>query len=108
MRNRTRVRNRVSCTGQKERALLRADMLQGGRGRRPWRAAPAVLASYRAFWDDMIAVGATINWRSPRMDDHATGNALAQAQATHRLLRQRGLVARGTVTLRVAEAQTVN
>jgi len=126
-------------------------MLQGGPGRRPWRAAPvvmgvvlaltacsgdrgaeqaaapatttsatttttaepattstaatdareaAVLASYRAFWDDMIAVGATTNWRSPRMDDHATGNALAQAQATYRLLHRRGLVARGTVKVR--------
>jgi hypothetical protein len=60
----------------------------------------AVLADYRAFWDDMIAVGATANWRSPRMDDHATGNALAQAQATYRLLHQRGLVARGTVKVR--------
>jgi hypothetical protein len=60
----------------------------------------AVLAAYRAFWDDMIAVGATANWRSPRMDDHATGSALAQAQATYRSLNQRGLVARGTVKVR--------
>jgi hypothetical protein len=60
----------------------------------------AVLADYRAFWDDMIAVGATANWRSPRLDDHATGNALASAQATYRSLNQRGLVARGTVKVR--------
>jgi hypothetical protein len=60
----------------------------------------AVLADYRAFWDDMIAVGATANWRSPRLDDHATGNALAAAQATYRDLSQRGLVARGTVKVR--------
>ena len=60
----------------------------------------AVLAAYRAFWDDMIAVGATANWRSPRLDDHATGNALASAQATYRSLNQRGLVARGTVKVR--------
>jgi hypothetical protein len=60
----------------------------------------AVLANYRAFWDDMIAVGATANWRSPRLDDHATGNALASAQATYRSLHQRGLVARGTVKVR--------
>jgi hypothetical protein len=59
-----------------------------------------VLAAYRAFWDDMIAVGKTANWRSPRMDDHATGLALAQAQATYRMLHQRGLVARGTVKVR--------
>jgi hypothetical protein len=60
----------------------------------------AVLAAYRAFWDDMVAVGATANWRSPRLDDHATGNALAAAQATYRSLHQRGLVARGTVKVR--------
>jgi PBP1b-binding outer membrane lipoprotein LpoB len=60
----------------------------------------AVLAAYRAFWDDMIAVGKTANWRSPRMDDHATGLALAQAQATYRMLHQRGLVARGTIKVR--------
>jgi hypothetical protein len=60
----------------------------------------AVLAAYRAFWDDMVAVGATANWRSPRLDDHATGSALAAAQATYRDLNQRGLVARGTVKVR--------
>jgi PBP1b-binding outer membrane lipoprotein LpoB len=60
----------------------------------------AVLAAYRAFWNDMIAVGATANWRSPRLDDHVTGSALAQAQATYRSLNQRGLVARGTVKVR--------
>lgn len=60
----------------------------------------AVLAAYRAFWDDLIAVGATADWRSPRLADHATGKALAAAQATYRLLHRRGLVARGTVTVR--------
>jgi PBP1b-binding outer membrane lipoprotein LpoB len=60
----------------------------------------AVLADYRAFWDDMIAVGATANWRSPRIDDHATGQALLDAQATYRSLNRRGLVARGTVKVR--------
>jgi PBP1b-binding outer membrane lipoprotein LpoB len=59
-----------------------------------------VLAAYRAFWNDMIAVGATANWRSPRLDDHATGSALVAAQATYRDLNQRGLVARGTVEVR--------
>jgi hypothetical protein len=59
--------------------------------------ATVVLADYRAFWDDMIAVGRTANWRSPRIDNHATGQALAEAQATFRSLKSRGLVARGTV-----------
>jgi PBP1b-binding outer membrane lipoprotein LpoB len=60
----------------------------------------AVLAAYRAFWDDMVAVGATANWRSPRIDDHATGQVLLDAQATYRSLNRRGLVARGTVKVR--------
>jgi PBP1b-binding outer membrane lipoprotein LpoB len=60
----------------------------------------AVLAAYRAFWDDMIAVGATADWRSPRIDDHATGQVLLDAQATYRSLNRRGLVARGTVKVR--------
>jgi PBP1b-binding outer membrane lipoprotein LpoB len=60
----------------------------------------AVLAAYRAFWNDMIAVGATANWRSPRIDDHATGQVLLNAQATYRSLNRRGLVARGTVKVR--------
>lgn len=60
----------------------------------------AVLAAYRAFWDDMIAVGATADWRSPRIDDHATGQVLLDAQATYRALNRRGLVARGTVKVR--------
>jgi hypothetical protein len=68
-------------------------------------AAPAgpeaeVLADYRAFWDDLVAAGATANPRSPRLDDHATGAALAQARATYTFMRARGLVARGTVKVR--------
>ena len=63
-------------------------------------AKAAVLAAYRAFWNDMIAVGATADWRSPRLDDHATGRALAEARSTFRSLHARGLVARGTVKVR--------
>ena len=60
----------------------------------------AVLAAYRAYWADVVAVGKTANWRSPRLDDHATGQALAETQATFRALNRRGLVARGTVKVR--------
>lgn len=63
-------------------------------------AKAAVLAAYHAFWDDMVAVGATADWRSPRLDDHATGRALAEARSTFRSLHARGLVARGTVKVR--------
>ena len=60
----------------------------------------AVLAAYRAYWDDVVAAGRTADWRSPRLDDHATGEALAQTRATLRALARRGLVAKGTVSLR--------
>src|SRR5262245_35988676 len=40
----------------------------------------AVLAGYRAYWDDVIAVGATADWRSPRLAAHATGPALAETR----------------------------
>ncbi len=63
-------------------------------------AEAAVLAAYRAYWDDVIAVGKTSDWRSSRLADHAAGEALAQARATFRTLKARGLVARGTVDLR--------
>ena len=62
-------------------------------------AEAAVLAAYRAFWADVVAVGKTADWRSPRLADHATGEALAEARATFRSLKARGLVARGMVKL---------
>jgi hypothetical protein len=63
-------------------------------------AEAAVLAAYRAYWTDVIAVGKTSNWQSPRLADNATGRALAQARATFHTLKARGLVALGTVDLR--------
>src|SRR6266568_1362607 len=42
-------------------------------------AEAAVLAAYRAYWDDVVAVGATADWQSPRLAEHATGQALAEA-----------------------------
>jgi hypothetical protein len=63
-------------------------------------AEAAVLAAYRAYWADVTAVGKTSNWQSPRLADHATGDALAQARATFHTLKARGLVALGTVDLR--------
>lgn len=36
----------------------------------------AVLAAYRAFWADIVAVGKTADWQSPRLAEHATGSAL--------------------------------
>jgi len=89
--------NRGSATGTTARTTSAAPATTSA----PTTTAPAtatvVLADYRAFWDDMVAVGKTANWQSPRIDDHATGQALAEAQATYRSLKSRGLVARGTV-----------
>jgi hypothetical protein len=68
-------------------------------------AEAAVLAAYRAYWGDIIAAGKTADWRSPRLDDHATGAALAAVRGHYRALKTLGLVSRGTVKLdpRVAE-----
>jgi hypothetical protein len=63
-------------------------------------AEAAVLAAYRAYWDDVVAVGATADWQSPRLAEHATGQALAEARATFHTLKAQGQVARGTVDLR--------
>jgi hypothetical protein len=59
----------------------------------------AVLAAYRAYWNDVIAAGKTADWRSPRLADHATGQALQTVRDHYRQLRAEGLVDRGTVTL---------
>jgi hypothetical protein len=63
-------------------------------------AEAAVLAAYRAYWDDVVAVGATADWQSPRLAEHATGQALAEARATFHTLKAQGQVARGAVDLR--------
>lgn len=67
----------------------------------------AVLAAYRAYWDDVIAAGKTADWQSPRLADHATGQALQTVRDHYRQLRAEGMVDRGTVTLhpRVAALQ---
>jgi hypothetical protein len=59
----------------------------------------AVLAAYRAYWDDVIAAGKTADWQSPQLDDHSTGQALQTVRDYYRGLRADGLVARGTVSL---------
>lgn len=63
-------------------------------------AEAAVLAAYRAYWDDVVAVGATADWQSPRLAEHASGQALAEARATFHTLKVQGKVAKGTVDLR--------
>jgi hypothetical protein len=57
----------------------------------------AVLAAYRAFWDDIVAVGKTADWQSPRLAEHATGSALRQLRAQFRAVKARGWIAKGTV-----------
>ena len=68
-------------------------------------AKAAVLAAYRAYWADIIAAGKTADWRSPRLDDHATGAALAAVRGHYRALKTLGLVSRGTVKLDPRVAQ---
>jgi hypothetical protein len=57
----------------------------------------AVLAAYRAFWADVVAAARTADWRSPRLDDHATGKMLDRIRGQFRALEFQGWVARGTI-----------
>jgi hypothetical protein len=57
----------------------------------------AVVAAYRAYWDDVVAVAATADWQSPRLAQHATGQALAETRTFLQGLKAKGLVARGSV-----------
>ncbi len=44
----------------------------------------AILAAYRAHWADVIEAGKTADWRSPRLDDHATGEVLKTVRDNYR------------------------
>jgi hypothetical protein len=59
----------------------------------------AVLRAYRAFWDDVVTTARTADWQSPRLAAHATGQALQQARAHHRALKEFGLVTLGTIKM---------
>lgn len=59
----------------------------------------AVLAAYRAFWDDIVAVGKTADWQSPRLAEHATGAALRLLRAQFREVNAQGWIAKGSVKL---------
>jgi len=62
-------------------------------------AETAVLDSYRAFWHDVVAAGRKADWQSPRLADHAAGQALQQVRDHYKALRAAGLVDLGTVEL---------
>jgi hypothetical protein len=57
----------------------------------------AVLAAYRAHWADIVVVGKTADWRSPRLAAHTTGQALQKLRSHFRNLKQFGLIDLGTV-----------
>jgi hypothetical protein len=59
----------------------------------------AILAAYRAHWADVIEAGKTADWRSARLDDHATGETLQTVRDNYRKLQSDGEVVRGTVRL---------
>lgn len=54
-----------------------------------------VLADYQAYWDDAVTVLGDADGSDDRLDDHATGQALADLQAQLREARDEGKVARG-------------
>jgi hypothetical protein len=62
-------------------------------------ARTAALASYRAYWADVVAASHTADWRSPRLDDHARGQPVQAVRNHLLLLKQEGLVARGDMRL---------
>ncbi len=62
-------------------------------------AKAAVLASYRAYWADVVAASQTADWQSPRLDDHARGQPVQATRNHLLLLRQQALVGRGDMRL---------
>jgi hypothetical protein len=62
-------------------------------------AKAAVLASYRAYWADVVAASHTADWQSARLDDHARGQPVQAVRNHLLLLKQEGLVARGDMRL---------
>jgi hypothetical protein len=59
----------------------------------------AVLAAYRAYWADVVAVGKTADWQSPRLAKHARGQALEKVRTHFRTMKAAGLIDLGTVKL---------
>jgi len=61
--------------------------------------AAAVLAAYRAFWDEVIAAASTADHEAEDLRRHATGEQLVTTIGQLYDLRRRGLVLRGPVRL---------
>lgn len=59
----------------------------------------AVLAGYRAFWDDYVAAGDPMNPEDPRLRTHAMGDELETIQKAFLARRSAGEVIRGTLDL---------
>jgi hypothetical protein len=59
-----------------------------------------IIATWRAFWADVVATGRTADWSSPRLATHATGSALQRLRGQFRVLHEQGWVTRGSVQLR--------
>ena len=59
----------------------------------------AVLAAYRGYWADVVAASHTADFRSPRLDDHASGQPVTAIRDHLRQLQQAGLVDRGDIGL---------
>ncbi len=62
-------------------------------------AEQAVLSSYRAFWDDVVEAGRRADWQSPRLAQHAAGQALQEVRDHYKALRAAGMVDLGAVEL---------
>jgi len=56
------------------------------------------IESYVAMWSDFADAATTSNWQSPRLTDHATGNALTVITNSLREDKERGVVTKGRPT----------
>lgn len=61
-------------------------------------AKDAALTAYTDMWRDVADASATADWQSARLDDHATGDALAVVTNALRRDRDRGLISKGQPT----------
>ena len=61
----------------------------------PDEAGNGAVAAYMAMWLDVAATAETSDWRSPRLAEHATGDALSVLSRAMYSDYQRGLVTKG-------------
>jgi hypothetical protein len=62
-------------------------------------AMESALAAYRGMWQDFVAAGATSDWQSPKLGQHATGIALTNLSRSLYADHYNGLITKGEPVL---------